>query len=278
MAEEAAQEAADRARALSDPTRLTLAGALREGGELFACDLSWITGRSQDLVSHHMRTLRSLGMVRSRRAGKMVMYSLTVEGMDCASYVATVEKRVSALPGVSKATVNFAAGRLDVEHDPVLPLEDLEGAVRSAGYGVVKSEVVERAPFWRTPRALMTAASAGEHGAAEKRALYLVSAIFFLLYAYIAYEAVGALLSGEAPDGSAVGLVLAAISLLVMPALVYGKQRTSHEMGSETLQADASETWVCSYLSLALLAGVGLYALFGWWWADPAAALAMLCR
>ncbi len=84
-AEQAAQEAADRARALSDPTRLTLAGALREageaGGELCVCDLSWIVGRSQNLVSHHMRTLRSLGMVRSRRSGKMVMYSLTGEGL-----------------------------------------------------------------------------------------------------------------------------------------------------------------------------------------------------
>ena len=83
-AEEAAQEAADRARSLSDPTRLTLAGALREAGEageeLCVCDLSWIAERSQNLVSHHMRTLRSLGMVRSRRDGKMVMYSLTDEG------------------------------------------------------------------------------------------------------------------------------------------------------------------------------------------------------
>jgi DNA-binding transcriptional ArsR family regulator len=79
-AEEAAQEAADRARSLSDPTRLTLAGALRDGEELCVCDLSWIAGRSQNLVSHHMRTLRSLGMVRSRRDGKMVMYSLTTEG------------------------------------------------------------------------------------------------------------------------------------------------------------------------------------------------------
>jgi len=81
LAEPAAQEAADRARALSDPTRLTLAGALREGEELCVCDLSWIAGRSQNLVSHHMRTLRSLGMVRSRRDGKMVMYSLTGEGL-----------------------------------------------------------------------------------------------------------------------------------------------------------------------------------------------------
>jgi DNA-binding transcriptional ArsR family regulator len=80
LVEEAAQEAADRARALSDPTRLTLAAALREGEELCVCDLSWIAGRSQNLVSHHLRTLRSYGMVRSRRDGKLVMYSLTGEG------------------------------------------------------------------------------------------------------------------------------------------------------------------------------------------------------
>jgi Cd2+/Zn2+-exporting ATPase len=83
-----------------------------------------------------------------------------VEGMDCASCAATVERRVSALPGVAKATVNFAAGRLDAEHDAGLSVEDLEGAVRAAGYGVAKTEEVESSSFWRTPRALMTAASA----------------------------------------------------------------------------------------------------------------------
>ena len=83
-----------------------------------------------------------------------------VEGMDCASCAATVEKRVSALPGVSRATVNFAAGRLDAEHDPGLSLEELEGAVRAAGYGVAKTEEAERTNLWRTPRVLLTAASA----------------------------------------------------------------------------------------------------------------------
>jgi DNA-binding transcriptional ArsR family regulator len=77
---EVAQEAAERARALSDPTRLTLAAALREGEELCVCDLSWIAGRSQSLVSHHLRVLRSHGLVRSRRDGKLVMYSLTDVG------------------------------------------------------------------------------------------------------------------------------------------------------------------------------------------------------
>jgi ArsR family transcriptional regulator, lead/cadmium/zinc/bismuth-responsive transcriptional repressor len=79
--EEAAQEAADRARALSDPTRLVVAAALREGGELCVCDLAWISGRAQNLVSHHLRVLRSHGLVSSRRDGKMVMYSLTRTGL-----------------------------------------------------------------------------------------------------------------------------------------------------------------------------------------------------
>jgi cation diffusion facilitator family transporter len=119
-------------------------------------------------------------------------------------------------------------------------------------------------------------ASAEERGAAERKALYLVAATFFLLAAYIAFEANGALVSRVGPESSTVGLVLSVISLLVMPTLACGKQRTGREMGSEALQADAVETWVCSYLSLALLVGVGLNAVFGWWWADPVAALAML--
>src|SRR3712207_7080296 len=78
--DEKAQEAAERGKALADPTRLTLAAALREGEELCVCDLSWIAGRAQNLVSHHLRMLRSYGMVRSRRDGKLVIYSLTAGG------------------------------------------------------------------------------------------------------------------------------------------------------------------------------------------------------
>ena len=77
---EAAERAAGRARALSDPTRLMLAAALAEAGELCVCDLAWIAERSQNLVSHHLRALRAAGLVRSRRDGKMVMYGLTVPG------------------------------------------------------------------------------------------------------------------------------------------------------------------------------------------------------
>jgi cation diffusion facilitator family transporter len=153
----------------------------------------------------------------------------------------------------------------------------ISGSVSLIGFGADSFiEVISAvALLWRLRKA-GPYASAEERGNAERRALYLVAATFFLLAAYITYEAVGALLSREGPENSTVGLVLSVVSLLVMPALAYGKQRTGRELGSEALNADAVETWVCSYLSLALLAGVGLYAAFGWWWADPAGALAML--
>jgi DNA-binding transcriptional ArsR family regulator len=77
---EQADLAAGKARALSDPTRLMLAAALGEASELCVCDLAWIAERSQTLVSHHVRALRTHGIVDSRREGKMVMYSLTEEG------------------------------------------------------------------------------------------------------------------------------------------------------------------------------------------------------
>jgi DNA-binding transcriptional ArsR family regulator len=80
LAPEQAEDAAGKARALSDPTRLMLAAALLETSELCVCDLAWIAERSQTLVSHHVRALRTQGIVRSRREGKMVMYSLTDEG------------------------------------------------------------------------------------------------------------------------------------------------------------------------------------------------------
>lgn len=72
--------AADAAKALGDPTRLAVAIALRDGGELCVCDLAWVCERSDKLVSHHARALRGAGLVRSRREGKMVLYALTPRG------------------------------------------------------------------------------------------------------------------------------------------------------------------------------------------------------
>jgi len=151
------------------------------------------------------------------------------------------------------------------------------GSVALIGFGADSGiEVISAvALLWRLLKA-GPHASVPEEGAAERKALYLVAATFFLLAVYILYEAAGALISGEGPETSTVALVLSAVSLVVMPVLAYLKGRTGREMGSRALVADSAETWVCSYLSLALLLGVGLNAAFGWWWADPVGALAML--
>lgn len=77
---DAAEAGAARAKALGDPTRLTIALALREGAELCVCDLAWITARAENLVGHHLRTLRTAGLAHSRRDGKVVFYRLTETG------------------------------------------------------------------------------------------------------------------------------------------------------------------------------------------------------
>ncbi len=77
---ERAQRLAARAAGLADPTRLMLAAALLEAGELCVCDLGWISGRAANLVSHHLRALRAEGLVRSRREGKLVIYALSEDG------------------------------------------------------------------------------------------------------------------------------------------------------------------------------------------------------
>jgi len=152
----------------------------------------------------------------------------------------------------------------------------LSGSVALIGFGVDSGiEVISAVGLlWR----LRTSADApkDEETAAERRALYVVAFTFFALALYVGYEAVSGLIGHEAPEPSRVGIVLSVLSLVVMPALAWLKQRTGREWGSRALLADAVETWVCSYLSLALLLGLGLNALLGWWWADAAGALAML--
>jgi cation diffusion facilitator family transporter len=151
------------------------------------------------------------------------------------------------------------------------------GSVALIGFGFDSAiEVISAVGLlWRLRKA-GPHAEVNEESHAEKRALYVVAATFFLLAAFITYDAISALIQQEEPLTSPVGIALSALSLVVMPVLAYAKYRTGREMGSRALVADSKETWVCSYLSLALLVGVGAFALFGWWWADPIGALAML--
>ena len=109
----------------------------------------------------------------------------------------------------------------------------------------------------------------------ERRALRIVGVCFLLLAAYIAYESVRDFLSRRAPEHSVPGIVLACISLVVMPLLSRAKRKVGRALGSAAMQADAKQTEFCTYLSAILLAGLLLNALFGLWWADPMAALIM---
>jgi divalent metal cation (Fe/Co/Zn/Cd) transporter len=105
----------------------------------------------------------------------------------------------------------------------------------------------------------------------ERRALRLIAISFFVLAAYVSVEAARDLLLQSEPRESVVGIVLAAVSLGVMPLLAWGKLRVGRRLGSPTLIADSKETLLCSYLSAILLAGLALNAAFGLWWADPVA-------
>jgi cation diffusion facilitator family transporter len=151
------------------------------------------------------------------------------------------------------------------------------GSVALIGFGVDSGiEVVAAgALLWRF-RVAGAGSTDEERGEAERKALYVVAGTFLVLAIYIAVEGVSALASHEEPGTSPLGLGLSIVSLIVMPALAWAKQQTGRRLGSRALQADAVETWVCAYLSLALLGGVGLNLAFGWWWADPVGAIAML--
>jgi len=111
---------------------------------------------------------------------------------------------------------------------------------------------------------------------AERATLRVVGACFLALAAYVAADAVHALWRREAPDESALGVLVATASAVVMPALARAKRRVARTLGSGALEAEATQTSMCAYLSLILLGGLLLNALLGWWWADPVAALAMV--
>ena len=99
---------------------------------------------------------------------------------------------------------------------------------------------------------------------------------FLALAAYVVVEGVTTLLQREAPEASPVGLVILFLSALIMPVIARASRRVARALGSRALEADAAQTSLCAYLSVIALAGVALNAAFGWWWADPVAALAMM--
>lgn len=107
----------------------------------------------------------------------------------------------------------------------------------------------------------------------EQRALKLIAGSFFVFAAYIVVQSTWDLVACAEPQESVVGIVLAALSLMVMPVLAVAKRRVGRRLSSRTVVADSSQTLLCSYLSAVLLVGLVANATVGWWWADPVAAL-----
>ena len=110
----------------------------------------------------------------------------------------------------------------------------------------------------------------------ERVALRVIAVSFFGLAAYVSVDAVLALTGIREPDHSPVGIVLAAVSLAIMPFLSLAERRTGKELGSASAIADAKQTLICSYLSAAVLIGLVLNLAFGWTWADPVAGLVIV--
>lgn len=115
----------------------------------------------------------------------------------------------------------------------------------------------------------------GDHEARERVALRVIACSFFALGAFVAFDALSGLVEGHAAHHSIIGIVLAAVSLIVMPGASWIQRRTGHELGSHSAVADSKQTLLCSYMSAALLIGLIANSLLGWWWADPAAAVAI---
>jgi divalent metal cation (Fe/Co/Zn/Cd) transporter len=144
----------------------------------------------------------------------------------------------------------------------------IAGSIALVGFGI--DSVIEVSSgailLWRL--------ISGEHR--EQLALRLVGISFLALAAYVAFDAIKSLWFREPPEASYVGIALAALSVIVMPILARAKRKVAANINSRAMKADSRQTDICAYLSAILLIGLGLNALFGWWWADPAAALIMI--
>ena len=111
---------------------------------------------------------------------------------------------------------------------------------------------------------------------AERASIRVIGFLFLALAFYVTVDASRALFEREAPSESTLGILIAALSVVVMPLLARAKRRVAFQLGSGALAAESKQTSLCAYLSAILLGGLALNALFDWWWADPVAALAMV--
>ena len=150
----------------------------------------------------------------------------------------------------------------------------IAGSIALVGFGFDSLiEVTSGAVLlWR----LYSDANEAQRERVEAVSLRIVGVLFVLLAGYVTFDSVKSLWRHEAPNESVPGIVLAALSLIVMPLLVRAKRKVARGINSGALMADSKQTELCTYLSAILLGGLLLNALLGWWWADPVAALIMV--
>jgi divalent metal cation (Fe/Co/Zn/Cd) transporter len=148
------------------------------------------------------------------------------------------------------------------------------GSISLVGFGIDSFiEVTSGAALlWR----MAVDADAENREKNERLSLRIVGVCFISLAVYISYESAFDLIRNHVPEHSIPGIILACISLIVMPLLSRAKKKVGAALRSPAMHADAKQTDFCVYLSLILLAGLLLNAAFGWWWADPTAALIMV--
>jgi cation diffusion facilitator family transporter len=145
----------------------------------------------------------------------------------------------------------------------------IAGSIALVGFGL--DSVVESLSglilIWRLRHHGRVSAEAEER--IENKARKLVAATFFVLGTYILYESIDKLATTEIPEPSLPGIIIAALSIIIMPVLMWQKYKTGKQINSKALIADSRETLACAFLSVALLLGLGLNYLFGFWQADP---------
>ncbi len=182
--------------------------------------------------------------LRSRRDG--LRHALDLEGISLSYNL--LEAVVGIAAGIAAGSVALVGFGLDA-------------VVESASAGVL---------IWRLGTERRGRRTAEE---AELKAVRLVALAFAALAAYVGGRALFDLAAGTHPEESTIGIVLAAVSLAVMPLLARAKHRAARELDSRSLEGDSAQTMLCTYMSAVLLFGLGANALWGWWWADPIAGL-----
>jgi divalent metal cation (Fe/Co/Zn/Cd) transporter len=150
----------------------------------------------------------------------------------------------------------------------------MAGSVALVGFGFdsVIEVTASAAAQWR----LRVDLDHGVRERVERISLRVIGWSFLALATYVAFDSATSLWHRERPERTVLGIAILSLSVVVMPLLARAKRRVARRLQSRTLEAEATQTSLCAYLSVIALAGVALNGLFGWWWADPTAALAMV--